>query len=125
MAITYNIAEAYTGTRTTSMPDPDNEGETIEETVNVTDVEVTFTDDSYTPDKVHTRMVNVCFDSEGAYDDTAATSLTQVLVIELSMSNMLNNSRPAVNSLNWLRKPLENLLFASVNTYSTPKSALL
>jgi len=71
MAITYNIADAYTGTRTTSMPDPDNEGETIEETINVTDVEVTFTDDSYTPDKVHTRMVNVCFDSDGAYDDAA------------------------------------------------------
>ena len=71
MAITYNIADAYTGTRTNTMPDPDNEGETIEETVNVTDVEVTFTDDSYTPDKVHTRMVNVCFDSEGAYDDAA------------------------------------------------------
>lgn len=71
MAITYNIANAYTGTRTNTMPDPDNEGETIEETVNVTDVEVTFTDDSYTPDKVHTRMVNVCFDSEGAYDDAA------------------------------------------------------
>lgn len=71
MAITYNIAEAYTGTRTTSMPDPDNEGETIETTENVNDVEVTFTDDSYTPDKVHTRMVNVCFDSEGAYDNDA------------------------------------------------------
>ena len=71
MAITYNIANAYTGTRTNTMPDPDNEGETIEETVNVTDVEVTFTDDSYTPNKVHTRTVNVCFDSEGAYDDTA------------------------------------------------------
>jgi len=71
MAITYNIANAYTGTRTTSMPDPDNEGETIEETTNVTDVEVTFTDDSYDPAKTHTRMVNVCFDSEGAYDDEA------------------------------------------------------
>lgn len=69
MAITYNIANAYTGTRTTSMPDPDNEGETIETTTDVTDVEVTFTDDSYTPDRVHTRMVNVCFDSEGTYDD--------------------------------------------------------
>lgn len=69
MAITYNIANAYTGTRTTSMPDPDNEGETIETTTNVVDVEVTFTDDSYTPNKVHTRMVNVCFDSEGAYDN--------------------------------------------------------
>lgn len=71
MAISYNIANAYTGTRTSTMPDPDNEGETIETTENVTDVEVTFTDDSYTPDKVHTRMVNVCFDSEGAYDNTA------------------------------------------------------
>ena len=67
----YNIANAYTGTRTSTMPDPDNEGETIETTENVTDVEVTFTDDAYTPAKVHTRMVNVCFDSEGAYDNTA------------------------------------------------------
>ena len=71
MAITYNIANAYTGTRTTSTPDPDNEGETIETTVDVTDVEVVFTDDSYTPNKTHTRMVNVCFDSDGAYDNTA------------------------------------------------------
>jgi|TARA_B100001093_G_scaffold440986_1_gene441833 hypothetical protein len=71
MAISYNIASAYTGTRTTSMPDPDNEGETIETTQDVTDVEVTFTDDSFTPDKVHTRFVNVCFDSDGAYDNTA------------------------------------------------------
>ena len=71
MAITYNIANAYTGTRTTSMPDPDNEGKTIETTADVIDVEVTFTDDSYTPDKVHTRMVNVCFDSGGAYDNAA------------------------------------------------------
>ena len=71
MAISYNIANPYTGTRTTSMADPENEGEVIETTENVTDVEVTFTDDSYTPDKVHTRMVNVCFDSEGAYDNTA------------------------------------------------------
>ena len=71
MAITYNIADAYTGTRTTTIPDPDNEGETIETTQDVTDVEVTFTDDAYTPDRVHTRMVNVCFDSDGAYDDAA------------------------------------------------------
>ena len=71
MAITYNIANAYTGTRTVSMPDPDNEGGTIETTENVIDVEVTFTDDSYTPDKVHTRMVNVCFDADGEYDNDA------------------------------------------------------
>jgi hypothetical protein len=71
MAITYNIANAYTGTRVQSSPDPENEGETIETTIDVTDVEVTFTDDSYTPNKEHTRMVNVCFDSDGAYDDAA------------------------------------------------------
>jgi len=71
MAITYNIAEAYTGTRTQTNPDPDNMDETIETTVDVIDVEVTFTDDSYDPAKTHTRMVNVCFDSEGDYDDAA------------------------------------------------------
>ena len=31
MAITYKIDETFTGKRTTSMPDPDNEGETIDE----------------------------------------------------------------------------------------------
>ena len=87
MAITYNIADAYTGTRTTSMPDTDNEGETIEETVNVTDVEVTFTDDSYTPDKIHTRMVNVCFDSEGAYDNTA--TLARVEEVMAGVANKM------------------------------------
>ena len=71
MAITYNIANAYTGTRTTSAAHPDNEGETIETTENVIDVEVTFTDDSYRPDKVHTRMVNVCFDADGEYNNDA------------------------------------------------------
>ena len=71
MAISYNISNPYTGTRTLSTPDIDNEGETIETTENVIDVEVTFTDDTYDPVKTHTRMVNVCFDSEGAYDNTA------------------------------------------------------
>ena len=71
MAITYEIVDAFTGKRTQSTPDPDNEGKTIDTEVDVTDVEVNFTDDQYTPDKVHTRMVNVCFDSDGAYDNTA------------------------------------------------------
>ena len=87
MTISYNIANAYTGTRTTSMPDPDNEGETIETTENVIDVEVTFTDDSYTPDKVHTRMVNVCFDSEGAYDNTA--TLARVEEVMAGVANKM------------------------------------
>jgi len=71
MAITYNIANAYTGTRTTSIPDPDNEGETIETEIDVNDIIVTFTDDSYTPNKTHTRNVNVVYDSDGAYDEAA------------------------------------------------------
>jgi hypothetical protein len=71
MAISYNIESAYTGKRTTSMPDPDNDGETIETEVDVTDVEVVFTDDSYSPNKTHTRTVNVCFNAEGNYDNTA------------------------------------------------------
>jgi len=71
MAITYEIVDAFTGKRTQSTPDPDNEGQTIDTEIDVTDVEVKFTDDQYTPDKVHTRMVNVCFDSDGAYDNTA------------------------------------------------------
>lgn len=79
MAITYNIPNAFTGTRTETSPG-ENEGETVETTVDVIDVEVVFTDDSYTPDKVHTRMVNVCFDSEGAYDDAAtAERIGQVM----------------------------------------------
>ena len=71
MAITYEIVEAFTGQRTSSSPDPDNEGETIDTTVDVTDVEVTFTDDSYDPSKTHTRFVNVCFDEDGNYDNDA------------------------------------------------------
>lgn len=71
MAITYEIVEEFTGTRTTSTPDPDNEGETIDTSVDVTDVEVTFTDDSYSPSKTHTRFVNVCFDEDGNYDNDA------------------------------------------------------
>lgn len=71
MAITYEIVDAFTGKRTQSTPDPENEGQTIDTEIDVTDVEVKFTDDQYTPDKVHTRMVNVCFDSDGAYDNDA------------------------------------------------------
>ena len=71
MAVTYELLETFTGTRVQSTPDPDNEGETIEETVTgITDIQVRFTSDDDTP-VVHERSVNVCFDSEGEYDNTA------------------------------------------------------
>ncbi len=66
MAITYKLDEKYTGKRKTSMPDPNNEGKTIDTTVDVTDVIVTFTSDS--PALTHTRNVNVVLDSDGKYD---------------------------------------------------------
>lgn len=71
MAITYKLDETFTGKRTSSMPDPDNEGKTIETETDVNDIIVTFTDDSYTPNKTHTRNVNVVYDADGAYDNAA------------------------------------------------------
>ena len=44
MAITFTKNETFDGTRAQTMPDPDNEGETISETVTgIRDIEVTFT----------------------------------------------------------------------------------
>ena len=75
MAITYKLDETYTGKRTTSMPDPDNEGKTIKTTEDVTDVIVTFTSD--TPKLTHTR--NVVLDSNGKYDkDSTLTRIEEV-----------------------------------------------
>jgi hypothetical protein len=69
MSVTYELLEEYTGTRTTEMPDADNEGETITSEVDCRDVQVRFTcSDS---DCVHERSVNVCFDADGAYDAEA------------------------------------------------------
>ena len=69
MAVTYTLKETFTGKRTTTMPDPENEGKTIDTTADVTDIIVEFKSD--TPDVTHTRNVNVVFDSEGKYDDAA------------------------------------------------------
>ena len=72
MTITYTKNETFDGTRVQTSPDPDNEGETISETVTgIRDIEVTFTEDATTPNTVHTRMVNVCFAADGTYDDAA------------------------------------------------------
>ena len=43
MSITYELLEEFTGTRTSEMPDPDNDGETITEEVACTDIQVRFT----------------------------------------------------------------------------------
>ena len=69
MAVTYTLKETFTGKRTVSAPDPENEGKTIDTTTDVKDIIVEFKSDS--PDVTHTRYVNVCFDGSGNYDDTA------------------------------------------------------
>ena len=69
MAVTYTLKETFTGKRTTTMPDPEDNTKTIDSTSDVIDIEVEFKSDS--PDITHTRTVNVVFDSEGKYDDAA------------------------------------------------------
>ena len=70
MTITYTKDETFTGTRVQEMPDPDNEGETISETLTgIRDIKVTFTDGTIT----HSRSVNVCFGADGTTYDEAAT----------------------------------------------------
>ena len=72
MAITFTKNETFDGTRVHTMPDPDNEGETITETTSgIRDIEVTFTSDD--PAVTHTRMVNVCFEADGTTYDSDAT----------------------------------------------------
>ena len=68
MAITYTIDETFSGKRTTKMPDPDNEGKTIDVESTVNDIMVTFKSDDPAIDQ--SRSVNVCYDSEGKYDHT-------------------------------------------------------
>ena len=67
MAVTWTKLEEFTGTRTTSTPDPDNDGETIETTSDCRDIQVRFTDGTI----VHERSVNVCYDADGEYDEAA------------------------------------------------------
>ena len=67
MAVTYTLKETFTGKRIMKNPDPDNEGQTIDIEESVKDIIVEFAKD----DKKYTRHVNVVFDSDGNYDDTA------------------------------------------------------
>ena len=71
MAISYTLDETFTGKRTVQEPDPDNDGQMKDVDIDVVDIKVTFTDDSYDPDKTHSRSVNVVFDSSGDYDEDA------------------------------------------------------
>ena len=67
MPVTWTKLETFTGSRTSSAPDPDNEGETIEVTSECSDIQVRFTDGTIT----HERHVNVCYDADGNYDEDA------------------------------------------------------
>lgn len=80
MATTFELLETFDGTRTETMPDPENEGETIETTsTGIRDIKVKFTCDDVSPSVVHERFVNVCFDANGEYDaDATAVVLGQV-----------------------------------------------
>ena len=79
MAVTFELLEEYTGTRTNEMPDPENEGQTITSESACKDVKVKFIcEDSGC---VHERSVNVCFDADGAYDHEA----TLVRVCEVAV----------------------------------------
>jgi len=73
MTVTYELLEEFTGTRTTEMPDMENEGETISEESPCSDIRVRFTDGTIT----HERNVNVCRDSEGNYDHEATLERVQ------------------------------------------------
>ena len=67
MSITFELLEEFTGSRTNEMPDPENEGQTIESVQeDVRDIQVRFTcaDSGCT----HERSVNVVF-TDGEYDE--------------------------------------------------------
>ena len=77
MPVTWTKLETFTGSRTTSMPDPDNEGQTLDTTTECRDIHVRFTDGTIT----HDRHVNVCYDADGNYDEDA----TDIRIGEVAM----------------------------------------
>jgi hypothetical protein len=85
MSVTYELLEEFTGTRTNTMPDPDNEGETISEEVECKDVNVRFTCSD--TDKTHERSVNVCYDADGNYD--ADATLVRVGEVAQGVANKI------------------------------------
>lgn len=79
MPVTYELLEEFTGTRTTEIPDMENEGETTSEESPCSDIQVRFTCSD--TEIVHERNVNICRDSEGNYDADA----TLVRIGEVAM----------------------------------------
>ena len=67
MTVTVKKLETFTGKRTSTMPDPEDESKTVTSEKDCKDIQVEFTEGSVT----HTRMVNVCYDSDGNYDEAA------------------------------------------------------
>ena len=86
MAVTYQLLEEFTGTRTNEMPDPENEGQTITTESACRDIKVRFTSDDDTP-VVHERSVNVCFDGDGVYDADATAA--RVVEVGLGVSHKI------------------------------------
>ena len=86
MAVTYTLKETFTGKRTVTTPDPENEGKTIESTTDVKDIIVEFKSDS--PDITHTRNVNVVFDGSRNYDDTATKA--RCAEVAMGVENKIN-----------------------------------
>lgn len=77
MTVTYTLKETFTGKRSSEMPDPENEGQTMTTEASVRDIIVEFAKDG----KKYTRNVNVVLDSSGNYDDAA----TKVRCEEVAM----------------------------------------
>ena len=71
MTVTYELLEEFTGTRSTEMPDPDNEEATITADSACRDIKVKFTCD--TSGCIHERSVNVCFAEDAVTYDHEAT----------------------------------------------------
>ena len=67
MPVTWTKLETFTGSRTTTGPDPDNLEDNVDITVDCKDIQVRFTDGTVT----HERNVNVCYDADGNYDEEA------------------------------------------------------
>jgi hypothetical protein len=89
MAVTWTKNETFDGTRVQTTPDPDNEGETISETLTgIRDIEVTYTEDATTPNTIHTRKVNVCFEADGTTYDAAATDAI-IAEVALGVANKI------------------------------------
>lgn len=87
MAVTYELLETFSGTRTERMPDPDNAGETLLTTSSgVRDILVKFTLDT-DANVTSERNVNVCFASDGAYD--AAATAARIVEVGLGIENKL------------------------------------